>query len=198
MNDLRPAFAARGAVFPARWRALLAAPIVLFLAALPAQADRLQDDAGALESCIVTVWPRDALALCTGIVSDPCQAEPEGASTQGMNQCLAREADAWGAVLERQWPKLMTRAREVDAASRTTDQSGDHSSDHSGGFALDSAAETLRGAQRAWVVFRDAECRHNYAIWGSGSFRSVAHSACRLALTARRVIDFHARLVTGG
>ncbi len=44
----------------------------------------------------------------------------------------------------------------------------------------------------------DAECRHNHAIWGMGSFRSVAHSACRLELTARRVVDFHARLVTGG
>ncbi len=44
----------------------------------------------------------------------------------------------------------------------------------------------------------DAECRHNCAIWGMGSFRSAAHSACRLDLTARRVVDFHARPVTGG
>ena len=158
----------------------------LLLAALPAQADQLQDDAEMLESCMVTAWPRDVLALCTGIVSDPCQVRPGGESIQGMNRCLAREADAWDAVLERQWPKLMTRAREVDAADQTT------------GPALDSAAETLRGAQRAWIVYRDAECRHNYAIWGMGSFRAIAHSACRLGLTARRVVDFHARLVTGG
>jgi uncharacterized protein YecT (DUF1311 family) len=165
---------------------LAAIMTALLLAALPAQADQLQDDADALESCMVTAWPRDALALCTGIVSDPCQAEPGGQTTLGMNQCLAREADAWDAVLNRQWPKLMTRAREVDAANQTTVPT------------LDSAAETLRSAQRAWIVFRDAECRHNYAIWGMGSFRSVAHSACRLDLTARRVVDFHARLVTGG
>ncbi len=177
-----------------RPKALLVAVFALLLAALPAQAGPLQDDADALESCMVTAWPRDVLALCTGIVADPCQAEPGGATTQGMNQCLAREADAWDAVMNRQLPKLMTRAREVDAASQTTTNPGDNS----GGFALDSAAETLLGAQRAWVVFRDAECRHNYAIWGMGSFRSVAHSACRLGLTARRVIDFHARLATGG
>ncbi len=169
---------------------LAAIVTALLLAALPAQADPLQDDADALESCMVTAWPRDVLALCTGIVSAPCQAEPGGETTLGMNRCLAREADAWGAVLERQWPRLMTRAREVDAASQTADNLG--------GLSLDSAAETLRGAQRAWIVFRDAECRHNYAIWGKGSFRSVAHSACRLDLTARRVVDFHARLVTGG
>ena len=51
--------------------------------------------------------------------------------------------------------------------------------------------------QRAWIVFRDAECRHSYASWGAGSFRAVAYSACRLELTARRVVAFHARLVTG-
>ncbi len=51
---------------------------------------------------------------------------------------------------------------------------------------------------RAGPLQDDAEFRHNYAIWGMGSFRSVAHSACRLDLTARRVVDFHARLVTGG
>ncbi len=51
---------------------------------------------------------------------------------------------------------------------------------------------------RAAPLEGDAECRHNDAIWGRGSFRSVAHAACRLDLTARRVVDFHARLVTGG
>ena len=158
----------------------------LLLAALPAQADPLSDDADALESCMVTAWPRDVLALCIGLVANPCQQAPEGNTTLGMNQCLAREADAWDAVLNRQWPKLTAHSREVDAANKTD------------GLALDTAAETLLSAQRAWIVFRDAECRSNYAIWGMGSFRTVAHSACRLDLTARRVIDFHARLMNGG
>jgi uncharacterized protein YecT (DUF1311 family) len=155
------------------------------LATLPAQADPLQEDADALQTCVTTGWPRDVLALCTGIVSDPCQAAPGGETTRGMDQCLAREADAWDAVLNRLWPSLMTQAHEVDAANETVRLS------------LDSAAETLRSAQRAWIVFRDAECRHNYVSWGAGSFRSIAHSACRLELTARRVVAFHARLVTG-
>ena len=162
----------------------------VLLAALPAQADPLQDNADALESCMVTAWPRDVIALCTGIVSDPCQAVPGGATTRGMNQCLASEADAWDVVLNRLWPKLMTQAREVDATNQTGEQSE--------GLALNSAASTLLSAQHAWVMFRDAECRHNYASWGLGSFRTVAHSACRLDLTARRVVAFHARLMTGG
>jgi uncharacterized protein YecT (DUF1311 family) len=164
----------------------LAMIAAMLLATLPAHADPLSEDADALEACVTTAWPRDVLALCTGTIADPCQTAPGGDTTQGMNQCLAREADAWDAVLNRQWPMLMTRAGEIDAANQTE------------GLALDSAAETLRGAQRAWIVFRDAECRHNYASWGAGSFRTVAHSACRLDLTARRVVEFHARLETGG
>ena len=96
---------------------LAAIVTALLLAALPAQADPLQDDADALDSCMVTAWPRNVLALCPGTVSAPCQAESGGETTLGMNQCLAREADAWDAVLSRQWPRLMTRAREVDAAN---------------------------------------------------------------------------------
>ena len=190
MIDPPPTLAPRGATFPARPRALLVAVVALLLTALPAHAGQLQEDADALESCMVIAWPRDVLTLCTGIVTDPCQEAPGGQSTQGMNQCLAREADAWDVVLNRLWPKLMTRAREVDAANQTVDNSS--------GLTLDSAAETLLAAQRAWIVFRDAECRHNYASWGAGRYRTLAHSACRLDLTARRVVAFHARLVNGG
>lgn len=166
------------------------AVIIALLAALPSQADQLSGDADLLEGCVETAWPRDVLALCTGTIADPCQMAPGGDTTSGMDQCLSREADAWDAVLNRQWPELMTRAAEVDAAGQVAGQTG--------GLALDSAAETLRGAQRAWIVFRDAECRSNYASWGGGSFRAVAHSACRLDLTARRVVDFYARLKTEG
>ena len=169
----------------ARFNVLGTILLALLLTALPAQADPLQDNADTLESCMITAWPRDVLTLCAGLISDPCQEQPGGGSTQGMNECLAQEADAWDAVLNRLWPKLMTRAHEVDAANQTQ------------GLTLDSAAETLRAAQHAWIAFRDAECRHNYASWGAGSFRTIAHSACRLDLTAHRVITFHARLVTG-
>jgi uncharacterized protein YecT (DUF1311 family) len=158
---------------------------VFLLTALPAQAQPLQDNANALESCVVTAWPRNVMELCTGVVADPCQEGRTERSTEGMNQCLAAEADAWDVVLNRLWPKLMMRAREVDASNETT------------GFPLDSAAKTLEAAQRAWVVYRDAECRYNYASWGESDFRTVAHSACRLELTARRVVALHARLVTG-
>ncbi len=65
MIDPPPTLATRGATFPACPRALLVAVIALLPAVLPAQADPLQNDADALESCMVTAWPRNVLALCT-------------------------------------------------------------------------------------------------------------------------------------
>lgn len=143
-------------------------------------------DVDALEACLLTGWPRDVLELCTGVVADPCQADTEGTATMGMTGCLVREAAAWEALLSRMWPRMMMRAREIDAANQTD------------ALDIDSATETLRTAQRTWEVFRDAECRYSHASWGEGEFRTVAHAACLLDLTARRVADLYARLSTGG
>ncbi len=163
-------------------RALAAVMIVLFT--LPAAAAQKEKDADMLQACIQEHWPGDALTECTGVIADPCQAKPGGETTLGMNNCLTQEAEAWDVILNRLWPKLMERARAADQANQITGP--------------DSAAETLRAAQRAWIAFRDAECRHSYATYGQGSFRTVAHAACILDLTARRVIDFHARLASEG
>ena len=165
---------------------LRAAVFAILLSLAPAKAGQVDLDADALEACLLTGWPRDVLELCTGIVADPCQTAAGGTATEAMTGCLAREADAWEVVLNRLWPRMRMRAGEVDAANETD------------ALGIDSATETLRTAQRTWEVYRDAACRHSYASWGRGEFRTVAHAACMLDLTARRVIDFHARLATGG
>ena len=162
-----------------------AAILATLLLALPAQADQSRQDADDLEACLVTGWPRNVLELCTGIVADPCQVKAGNGGTEEMALCLSREAEAWEALLSRLWPRMMRRAREVDAANETQR------------LGIDSATETLITAQRTWEVFRDAECRHSHASWGQGSFRTVAHAACLLDLTARRVVDFSARIQTG-
>jgi len=160
--------------------------LALLLAALPVRADQTSDDADAVESCMHDAWPRDVRALCVGVVSAPCQRAAGKETTVAMVHCLAREAGAWDTVMNRQFPELMQRAREVDAANSQANDS------------LDASAPALETAQRAWLIYRDSECRYAYASWGNGSFRPVAHSACLVDLTARRVVDFHARLVTGG
>ena len=164
---------------------LILAATALLATTLPAQADQASDDADAIAACMTEAWPRDARALCAGAVSSPCQLALGEESTGIMNACLTREADGWNLVMERQMPDLMRRAEEVDAAN-------------AGAEGLDSAAATLENAQRAWLLYRDAECRYAVASWGAGGFRDVAVAACMLDLTARRAVDFHARLLTGG
>jgi uncharacterized protein YecT (DUF1311 family) len=48
---------------------------------------------------------------------------------------------------------------------------------------------TLREAQRAWIVFRDAECRAQYALYGTGSLRQVVGANCVMSETAERAIE---------
>jgi len=160
--------------------------LALMLSAVPATAGAgAEADADMVQSCIDGGWPKDVRAICVGLVSDACQSAAGDNATVTMAACLGREATAWEAVMQRQSEQLKLRAQEVDAASGTAP-------------GLDSAVQTLAAAQSAWTVYRDAECRYAYANWGKGEFRAVAHAACLLDLTARRVVDFHARLVTGG
>jgi len=160
------------------------AALTLFLAPLPTPADEASANADAVASCVADAWPRDVRALCVGLVSAPCQLAAPAESPEAMSRCLSREAEAWDAVMRRQFPELMRRAGEIDAAN--------------GALPRDSAAGSLENAQRAWLLYRDGECRYAFASWGEGGFRDVAQAACLVDLTARRVVDFHARLATGG
>lgn len=53
------------------------------------------------------------------------------------------------------------------------------------------AADNLRKAQRAWIVYRDAQCDAEYAKWEGGSGGPAAHLACLLRLTQLRTRELH-------
>jgi uncharacterized protein YecT (DUF1311 family) len=164
---------------------LMLLALAFLLAALPARADPASD-ANVIEACVAETWPGDVMAACAGIVANPCQAQPGGETTQGIGDCLSREAGALDALLNRLWPELTRRAAETDAANDASAQG------------LPSAASALVDAQRAWLEFRDAECHYAYSSYGAGTFRTVAHAACFADVTARRAVDFYARLNTEG
>ena len=103
---------------------LVLAAVALLATALPAQADQASEDADAIAACMAEAWPRDARALCAGAVSSPCQLALGNETTENMNACLMREADAWNLVMERQMPDLMRRAEEVDAANAGAEEIG--------------------------------------------------------------------------
>jgi uncharacterized protein YecT (DUF1311 family) len=53
------------------------------------------------------------------------------------------------------------------------------------------AAENLRKAQMAWIIYRDAQCEAEYDKWGGGSGGPGAHLACLLRLTQLRTRELH-------
>lgn len=49
--------------------------------------------------------------------------------------------------------------------------------------------EDLRGAQRAWITFRDAACGVEAAVWEGGSMEPLIHATCMTRLTEARTAD---------
>ena len=52
-------------------------------------------------------------------------------------------------------------------------------------------ADNLKKAQRAWVIYRDAQCDAEYAKWGGGSGGPAAHLDCLYRLTRLRSRELH-------
>lgn len=52
----------------------------------------------------------------------------------------------------------------------------------------------LKGAQRAWITFRDAQCRYEAGVYEGGSMAPLVHSSCLTQLTQQRTKDLNALL----
>jgi uncharacterized protein YecT (DUF1311 family) len=113
---------------------------------------------------------------CIGLTIGQCTALPGGDTTVGMVTCITTESDAWDVILNEEYRTTMSDLRRQDA-------SGDIA-------APDLTREgTLREAQRAWITFRDAECRAQYALYGTGSLRQIVGANCVMSETAERAIE---------
>ncbi|MFQ2812649.1 lysozyme inhibitor LprI family protein [Aeromonas caviae] len=51
--------------------------------------------------------------------------------------------------------------------------------------------ERLRTAQRAWIAFRDAQCRYEVGVYEGGSMAPMVHSSCLTQLTEARTKDLN-------
>ena len=108
--------------------------------------------------------------------------QPGGQTTVGMAECLGAETQAWDSLLNALWPRLKAAAQDADAVESPQD------------MGLPGRAESLLAAQRAWIAFRDAECRHAYAQGGMGTIRTLYGASCQLDETAERALEFRAWL----
>ena len=93
---------------------------------------------------------------------------------QEMNWCAAQGFEKADAALNAQWKKAAAAMRARDA-----DQSlpGD---DRPGHFA------TLLEAQRAWIAFRDAQCRSEGYLFRGGSMEPLLVHTCMTRLSEER------------
>lgn len=92
------------------------------------------DDADDLAACLEAAPDEGGHPLqCVGTVSGPCADGLADLGYAATADCIQREADAWDALLNSEWKLLMGNltAEEQDLA---------------------------RTAQRAWIVYRDADC----------------------------------------
>lgn len=133
----------------------------------------MADERGEIDACLDGA---DRPANCIGITVSACVARPGGDTTVGMVDCIGAETAAWDAILNEEYASTMEDFRDRDA-------SGDVAAPDM------TRVGTLREAQRAWIAFRDAECRAQYAIWGGGTLRQVVGANCVLTETAERAVE---------
>lgn len=130
------------------------------------------DDQADLQACLDGGEPATAYGRCVDLIAGPCLGAPGAETTPAMAECYTREAKAWDAALNRQWPVAMHNAKAAAPA----------------------ADAALLRAQRAWIAFRDADCAAERASYGDGSLGVVAFAACQRDHTAHRVVEFTIRL----
>jgi uncharacterized protein YecT (DUF1311 family) len=92
-----------------------------------------------------------------------------------MNACAAIDFEAADAELNAAWREAVASARAADAEiDRQYDQ-------------RPTSEATLREAQRAWIVFRDAHCTlEGYDEARGGSMEPMVYDGCRARLTRQR------------
>ena len=129
-----------------------------------------------LDACYKDAEGPAGRSACKGIVSGACMEQPDGQTTLGMSMCAQVETDAWDEILNDEYRQTMAWAKAMDAEDQH----------HFPEFA--NRETGLRDAQRAWLKFREAECGLDYAVWGAGSMRHIAGSACYADMTADRTI----------
>ena len=110
---------------------------------------------GFLEQCYDEAAGAEAKAQCIGAMAQVCMDDQDGGhTTLGVSSCLGAEGEVWDRFLNAEYKATMAWSAASD----------EDEAEYFPGFAK--RAEHLRAAQRAWIVFRDAECALEYAQWG--------------------------------
>jgi len=107
-------------------------------------------------------------------------ADPQ--AQQEMNVCARRDFERADAELNAEYRRAVAHARVSDREQSGRIEGDDRPGDEA----------TLREAQRAWVVFRDAHCRlEGYEARG-GTMEPLVYETCRADVTRARIAQLRA------
>lgn len=141
----------------------LAAFLVAFGPGFTLAEGALEDRIAKIDACIGVVGePSDHADWCLGVVAQPCLARPESGTTPAMVNCILYEAEAWEAIMNREYSAL---SETLDAEQKSG----------------------LNAAQRAWLSFREADCQFP-EIFVRGTLSASWSADCKLQHTADRTL----------
>ena len=107
-------------------------------------------------------------------------------SNAEMKMCAEQDWKKADAELNVAYDKALASARETYRSSRTIP----------GQQNMPDSEAMLRDAQRAWVTFRDANCKYQYQIYWGGSHAGLAYLLCMADTTKARLKEL--RQLPGG
>ena len=120
------------------------------------------------------------LFLAQAAAADPCD---NPTTREVPERCALREFEASEAVMNGQWEETVEEMKRLDAAREAGDT-------QPGYYA------TLVEAQRAWLAYRDAECRsESFLVRGTPAQRTI-ELQCKTYLTEVRIQELNV-LVSG-
>ena len=160
-------------------RLMITTALLIGLAAIGAARADGKADTAAVKACLAE--KTETPLACIGLISDPCQAKPEGQTTDGSLACVGREEAAWDAILNERYKAELAASKETEDGLKEMPEGN-----------WEPVVASLKEAQRAWIAYRDAECSRRYNLFQSGSYRLDAHAACLRDLTAERAINIAA------
>ncbi|MGF6860390.1 uncharacterized protein YecT (DUF1311 family) [Rhodobacteraceae bacterium MBR-64] len=127
-----------------------------------------QVDPAPVRACYQAARPADrGVPACAGDAARACQARPGGDTTLGISECLMAETAVWDDLMRGALAQQAQTLGQNDPA----------------------LPPQLTAAQNDWAAYRDADCGLRYAIWLTGSIRTIIAADCHLAKTAQRAVE---------
>ena len=120
-----------------------------------------------------------ALLAVAAAPDDGCGSK---SSQTAMNMCSGASATRVEAELNRVWKLAYAAEQKQDR-----DLASDRDDPHRPGKGEPGYAATLLTAQRAWLAFRDAQCRVERYQWAGGTMAPFAENECMVDLTQTRI-----------